>query len=173
MVLEPQDLKLFFELWLPLLDYVNGKCKVLEGAAKTIEDMKSIADCLWARPQMIDEYLAQAGLPEERADLVAAWKRCIPGRFFIERHLKKGSVFIHTEGGAVYLVSGLQSSWEEMLDGRPLPAMVDTTLIPFRGRIVTDGLIALSRVRFGRNYREELREIYMNAKKSGELHLII
>lgn len=173
MVLEPQDLRLFFELWLPLLDYVNGKCKVLEGAAKTIEDVKSIANCLWARPQMIDEYLAQAGLPAEHAALVAAWKRCIPGRYVIERHLKKGSIFLNTADWSVYLVSGLQSSWEEMLSGRPLPAMVSATLIPFRGRIVTDGLIEASAVCFGRDYREKFRKIYMNAKKSGALHLVI
>lgn len=37
----------------------------------------------------------------------------------LERHLKKGSVFISTDTQEVYMVSGIITSWEEMFFYKP------------------------------------------------------
>ena len=73
-------------------------------------DAKKIADYLWSHTEVIGEYLAVAELPNEYAQIVAGWKQCKPGRYILERHLKKGSVFISAEDGAVYMVKGLGCS---------------------------------------------------------------
>ena len=180
MILEKKDANLFFELFMPLLDYVNRKCNVLENDEKfeerylssegiSIYNVAKVADTLWQQDTLIDDYLAQAQLTEENAELVSSWKKHISGQFIVERHLKKGSVFINTYDEQVYLVQGLNSTWQEMLGGNPLPAMIRATLLPWRNVIVTDGLVELESLYFGRGYSSEFKEIYMNAKHSGKL----
>ena len=120
MRLEQSDAELFYQLWFPLLDFVNKKYHVCP-ETETIDqrqgvdasDAKAIADYLWSHIEVIEEYLAIAELPKEYAQIIAGWKQCKPGRYILERHLKKGSVFISVEDGAVYMVKGLFSTWAE------------------------------------------------------------
>lgn len=49
----------------------------------------------------------------------------------LERHLKRGSVFISLEDEQVYMVGGILSSWEEMIPQADLPILLRATLIPF------------------------------------------
>jgi phage gp36-like protein len=64
MTLTEEDGRLFYELWFPLLDYVNKKKKVNKGLkdmahAKELDpmDVREIADVLWDDVAIIDEYL--------------------------------------------------------------------------------------------------------------------
>ena len=170
MRLERSDAELFYRLWFPLLDFVNRKYHV-RPETETIDqeqgvdarDAKAIADYLWSHPAVLVEYLAVAELPKEYAQIVAGWKRCKPGRYILERHLKKGSVFISAEDGAVYMVKGLFSTWEEMLGG--CPVLLDAVLIPFLDSIISDGLVVPYHIYFGKGAREDFKEVYMTAKK--------
>lgn len=171
MKLEQTDAELFYRLWFPLLDFVNKKHHVCK-AEKSIDqcngvdamDAKAIADYLWSHTEVIEQYLAAAELPEEHAQIVAGWKRCKPGRYIMERHLKKGSVFISAEDGAVYMVRGLFSSWEEMLGKGPV--LLDAVLIPFRDSIISDGLVMPYNIYFGRGADENFKQAYLNAKRN-------
>ena len=171
MRLEQSDAKLFYQLWFPLLDFVNRKYRVCPRAGRIDQthgvdgrDAKEIADYLWSHIEVIEEYLAVAELPEEYAQIIAGWKQCKPGRYILERHLKKGSVFISTKDGAVYMVKGLFSTWAEMLGESPV--LLDAVLIPFRGSIISDGLVVPYRIYFGKGAREGFKEEYMNAKRN-------
>ena len=96
MRLEQSEAALFYQLWFPLLDYVNRKYHVCP-EMETIDqeqgvdarDVKTIADYLWSHTEVIDEYLAAAKLQNEYAQIVAGWKQCKSGRYILERHLKK------------------------------------------------------------------------------------
>lgn len=171
MRLERFDAELFYQLLFPLLDFVNRKYHICP-ETETIDqqqgvdacDAKAIADYLWANTDIIKEYLISANLPDEYAQIMAGWVQCKRGRYILERHLKKGSVFISVKDGAVYMVKGLFSTWEEMLGEAPV--LLDAVLIPFRGNIVTDGLVEPYRIYFGRGAKEDFKEAYMNAKKN-------
>ena len=171
MRLEQSDAELFYRLWFPLLDFVNSKYHVCP-ETETIDqrqgvdarDAKAIADYLWSHTGVIEEYLAVAELPNEHAQIVAGWKQRKPGRYILERHLKKGSVFISAEDGVVYVVKGLFSTWAEMLGESPV--LLDAVLIPFRGSIISDGLVVPYRICFGKGAREGFKEEYMNAKRN-------
>lgn len=170
MTLEKQDAELFYQLWFPLLNFVNKKYRIApkikeidprKGIASS--DAKAIANYLWSHTQVIKEYLSEAQLPEEQAQIVAAWEQCKPGKYIMERHLKKGTVFISEEDRRVYLVQGLFSTWEEMMGKGPV--LVDAVLIPFRDRIISDGLVVAYPVHFGHGYSEAFKEIYRKAKE--------
>lgn len=178
MRLEQSDAELFYQLWFPLLDFVNSKYHVCpdidtidQRQGVDAHDAKVIADYLWSHTAVLEEYLAVAELPNEYAQIVAGWKQCKPGRYILERHLKKGSVFISAEDGTVYMVKGLFSTWADMLGEAPV--LVDAVLIPFRGSIISDGLVAPYRIYFGKGATEDLKEMYMNAKRNQTIRFSI
>ena len=170
MTLGKQDAELFYELWFPLLDFVNQKYRICHGVG-TIDrsrgvdaaDAKKIADYLWSHTQVLQEYLAQAKLPEEQAQIVAGWVQCKPGKYIMERHLKKGTVFISEDDQTVYMVKGLFSTWEEMLGKGSV--LLDAVLIPFKDMIISDGLVRVYPFHFGRGYSEAFKDIYRKAKE--------
>ena len=84
--------------------------------------------------------------------------------------MKKRTIFIQAENSEVYLVSGIISSWEEMLCGRPLPVIMEAVLIPFGNVIISDDFVSVSNIFFGKNMRSEFKDIYLSAKKTGNIH---
>ena len=174
MRLKPEDAHLFYEMFLPLLDYVNESYHVtmepvhFTGERVDPRDAAEVAHFLWERTWIIDDYLAGTALPEEQCEIISGWKRCISGTFIIERHLKKGSVFISDDNDSVYLVNGIIDSWEEMIPA-PTPVIVKATLLPFKDVIISDGLVSAFPIRFGRNMADGFKETYMTAKKNKTL----
>ena len=76
MTLSQEDGQLYYSLWLPLLDYVNGKYQVSSqlkniAAAQVLdpEEVKKVANMLWSDETIIDEYLkGNDDLPEEHKE---------------------------------------------------------------------------------------------------------
>ena len=172
MKLSNEDAKMFYELFFPLLDYVNREYHILpeedyfgQGMIDP-QDAAEVAHFLWERTWIIDDYLERSDLPEEHMEILKSWKGCITGRFIIERHLKKGSVFISIDDNSVFLVNGIVSSWEEMLRNAPMPTLLDATLLPFKNAIISDGLVSVMPIIFGPNSKADFKEIYMDAKRN-------
>lgn len=139
MKLSEEDGKRFYDLWLPLLDYVNEK----RGVNSKLRDIrledhldpnevKEVSDVLWADVDLIDECLSCVkDIADDDRELISSWKRCVSGRFILERILKKGAILISVEDEKVYQVSGIVSTWDEMFGNARLPLMIQATLIPF------------------------------------------
>ena len=178
MTLSQEDGQLFYRLWLPLLDYVNERyhvCKDLKdmATAKGLDpaEVKKVANQLWENVNVIDSYLAKRpDLPEDHREVIKGWKRRIQGQYIMERHLKKGTIFISMDEEEVYQVSGIISSWEEMFYGAPMLLMVEATFIPFRDVIISDGLVRPYNMMLGNGIKRMCKDIYMAAKKDGRIH---
>ena len=178
MTLSQEDGQLYYRLWLPLLDYGNGKYQVsrqLKNIAteKVLdpEEVKRVANKQWSDKTIIDAYLKEREeLTEEHKDIIRSWKRRIQGEFLMERHLKKGTIFISLENEEVYQVSGIISSWEEMFYGAPMPLIVEATFMPFRDVIISDGLVMPYNIIVGGGMKQMFKDVYMTAKKSGRIH---
>ena len=89
MTLKPEDAALFYELFLPLLNYVNHNYHVttdIDFTGKSVEPAKAmeVARFLWEQPSIIDDYINENIFPLEEMDILSNWKHCIPGRFIIE-----------------------------------------------------------------------------------------
>ena len=177
MKISREDACLFFELFLPLLDFTNKRFNVVqcdEAFKDKFEKQKgidiknalSVANTLWKNDHLIDEYLKQASLNDECRELVSCWKNHITGKYILERHLKKGSVFINADDRKVYLVNGLFSTWEEMIQYRKPPVLLTVTLLPWKDVIISDGLVSITNINFGKTYFSDFKEIYLNAKRN-------
>ena len=178
MTVSQEDGQLYYRLWLPLLDFVNRKHRVNRklksiATAKELDpaDVKEIANTLWADVRIIDDYLKEnTELSDEHRDIIRSWKRRIQGKFMMDRHLKKGTIFISLENEEVYQVSGIISSWEEMFFGAPMPLIIEATFMPFRDVIISDGLVMPYNILIGGGMKRMFKDSYMAAKKSGQIH---
>ena len=181
--LSPEDRKTFFRLFIPLLDFTNQKYEINEYLSEDLrmgrpdtQELKEVADVLWANPETIDEYIEatekQFGLEEDDRRLLEGWRYPVSGRFILERHLSKGSIFIDAENAEtmkVYLVKGLTEPWSEMLaDFRP-PILLRATLIPFGNCIISDGLVYPHNIIFSSGDKSDFKDYYMHAKQNGKI----
>lgn len=179
MTLSAEDGQLYYKLWLRLLEYVNDKFHIVSNIqnmsdAKTLNpnDVKKIADKMWDNVSLIDMYLSECAsdIQPEHRDIIRSWKRRIRGRFLLERHLKSGSIFISLDDEQVYLVSGIISSWKEMFSYAPMPLIIEAVFMPFKDVIISDGLVMPYNLYVGRNMASDFKDLYMSAKKNGEIH---
>lgn len=128
-----------------------------------------VRDALYDNIDLIDSYLEEnpQDLPEEELEIVKSWKKFQRGDFFIERLLKKYAIFIG--GEKVYAVLALYESLEDVLPYVQLPYYTKAVLLPFRGKIIYDGMLQGYAVSFGGGIRSNLKETYMTAKQNGRI----
>ncbi len=179
MRLSPEDVDLFYKLIWPLRLYVNQQLQILPDIQavedffeRPPEEWKPVRDAVYDNPQLIDAFVTEnpMGFSEEELTIVRNWKHYVAGDFFIERILKKGAYFIQTGNEPkVYEVLAIQDTFQEIFYWAKPPIMVKTVLLPFKGRIIYDGLISAYPIYFGSGIKSELKEIYLAAKQQGRI----
>lgn len=177
MKLSDQDSDLFFELMFPLQVFVNQRLGIIpdintleEYLPCTIEQKLPVRDALYADSSLIDEFIQQNPYqfsPDHLA-IIAKWKQLVAGEFFIERLLKKYAIFIGSDE-KVYGVLALHQPFQETIHRSQLPVYVKTVLLPFKSKIVYDGLLQPYSVYFGSGISFDLKETYMAAKQNGQI----
>ena len=178
MVLTIDERKNFFKNWLKLLTFVNNKYDIIKnfGNPKSpvglkIEELMQIRDKLWENDFLINEYLEKAKLNNYDKDIVYSWNKNVKGKFLFIRSLKKYSVFMELNEKILYGVHGISSP---IIDIMPyIPIMLQTTLIPYDGKIIFDSLIKRDNISFGRNMRESFNEEYMELKKNFGIRTVL
>lgn len=174
MLLEPQDVELFFRLHRTLMFFVNQRLKVLpdelgnpeEFAALAPEVRLKVRDALLDHTDLIQSFVDDnpAHLPDDELAIVQSWRHLVAGKFYIFRELKPYTVFLSTDQQPVaYGVLALSQPFEELI-GPYLPVLTQTVLLPFKDRIVYDGLLNAYRISFGPGIRRSLNENYKEAK---------
>jgi hypothetical protein len=174
MLLEPQDLDVFFRLQRALMDFVNRRLRVVPDPLATPDEFVSLAppvrikvrDAFLANLDLIEPFAAQnpAGLTDDELAVVRSWRHLVVGRFYVYRALKPHTVFLSsTDPPIAYGVKALSQPFEHLV-GPHLPVLTETVLMPFRDRIVYDGLLSTYRVSFGPGIRRSLDERFKEAK---------
>ncbi len=173
-VLEKSDIDLFYKLYAKLLCFVNKQAKVLQPEtlspdsllALPLEDRIKIRDALFNRGEYIDEFIHNESAQEfssHELEILGSWKHFEKGKFFIYKHLKTHSIFLDDSGkGRAFAVSGISEPLDEMFPYTPF--LVEAILIPFKDRIIYDGLIMGYSVHFGSGIRAGIKSSYEKAK---------
>ena len=176
MNLSKKQSKHFFQLMWALQYFVNcqlnihPKIKNLRDYTESDIEIKSIVrEALYENIEIIDSFIKEnpENLSKEDLLIVSSWKKYINGQFYIERFLKKYTVFI--QGEKVYGVLGLQQALNDLIPKSNLPLCVHAVLLPFEGKIIYDGLLGHHNIFFGSGIKRELNEIYMRAKQNNRI----
>jgi len=171
MVLKDEERVLFFKLWLELLTFVNNEYGVIKnfGSPKTpvglnIDDIKKIRDKLWENDSVIDKYLKHSNLNQDEYEIVNSWKSFLKSKFMVLKNYKKYTVIMDFDSEILYGIYGITNPIVEMLP--PLPTMIETVIIPFKGKIIYDSIFQRHDVILGKNMRQSFNEKYMEIKNS-------
>ena len=174
MNLATEDARLFFKLFFALLAYTNRQLKITPKVSAPSDIPKAggdalmkIRDALYADSELLVRFVGEN--PEhftpEELDIVASWKHRVSGEFYLMRHLKKYAVFMPSKkSDHLYGVLGLYDPIEAVVRDQPLPVLLKTTLLPFKGQIIYDGLVEPYSVLFGKGIRTDLEAIFKRVK---------
>jgi len=130
------------------------------------ERRQEVVRAFLGRLDLLDLFIAAnpARLSEEELGIVSSWRHLVAGRFIALRQLKKHMVLLACDANSTaYGVTGLVDPMELVIR-QPLPAMVETVLLPFRGKIVYDGIVSTFKVTFGPGARRGFEEDFRSAK---------
>jgi hypothetical protein len=176
MILTPEEAKLYYELHWALLAHANRRLGIIPDSA-TIDDILALSttekkmyvrEALYEDPDTLESFITEnpEGLSADELAIVASWRHRVSGDFYIARYLKRYTVFLSTtEPERLYGVLGLVDSIEDIFAGRPLPIYVQAVLLPFRDKIVYDGLLRAYNVYFGGGVRSSVKETYNRLKR--------
>jgi hypothetical protein len=127
---------------------------------KNVNEFGKCQKRLYSNPSAIEKYKI------DDEDFRIALSRAIYGQFIFLKKYKNWYAFQHVKTGRYFAALGLTSPIEEMIEDF---SIIETALVPFKGRIVCDGLIVNKNILLGKNMMADCRDGYLQAKKSGDL----
>lgn len=175
MRLPPADVGIFYEIQSSLYGFVNRRRRLfphlktteeLRGQG-TLEQLDTLRQALYDDISLLDGFVAANpdGLPEGHLAIARTWRYFKADTFYIFRYLKKYTVFLDSgDPPRAYGVLGLNSDFNEIIPMRP-PIMVKAVLLPFRDKIVFDGILKPYNIYFGGGIRRDLNDAYRLAKE--------
>lgn len=164
--LSPEDYQLYLKLNQSLLAFAAQKLDPKSTVKSrsdflklTTEEKVRIRNEMMKRINLIDEFVNSnpCKFTPEELEIIRSWKNRVKGVFFVVNYTEKGAVFLEEaeKNPKAYLVLALGTPLWELIPVQP-PARVETVLLPFKGRIVYDGLINADRILFGEEWRARL-----------------
>ena len=172
-----EECRLFYETWFGLMSFVNERNSVIKIKIKpeypnAVNDIMihKVREVLWEKPELIDEYISETELPQEKVDILKLWRtNNKKGMFFILEYQPEYAVVIASnEQGEdrLYGIKGISNSVANALQ-RNLPVQIETVLLPFKGKIIYDSFIGTMPIGFAEGAKEAFRGMYDKAIKHG------
>ena len=124
MQLSKQDADLFFTLMWPLQFFVHQRLHILpnvdtlQAYTACPSDLKwQVRQALYEHIDLIEAFIQEnpQHFSEDKLAIIATWKHCQSGDFYIERLLKSHAIFISSDD-KVYAVLALYDSFQEGVD---------------------------------------------------------
>ncbi len=163
--LSESDANLFYELYFALLDFVNKKRKVVrKGKLKLYKktnhnpmEVAAIRDALFEDLGLIDVFVKENPYKfnQEKLDMVAAFRLGKSDIFTLTSFEKEYTVLLGQQHQ--YAVLGLRTNLDEIYRGS-LPRAIKTALLPFKGKIVFDGMFAELPIEMGKGMRDMIAQ---------------
>lgn len=172
MKLSKEDVKLFYKLNWSFLAYVNKKYAVINSltlpdfSAQDLEKVLKLHEKAYSHPELMDSFVAEnpQGFASEELDIIKSWKNFVKDSFFVVSYEKDYAVFLAPKKEPkAYGVVGLYDELEDIF-GPYLPALSETFLLPFKGRIVPCGVFSSFNVHFGGGMRKTVQADLQKAR---------
>ena len=173
MKLTKEDTDLFYKLNWSLLFYVNQKYNVITGLKEPnlrkedIQKVFKLHEKLHLNPSLIDSFIIENPFKfnVEELETIKGWKKAVKSKFLVMKHSEQGAIFFdESKDSRAYAVLGLLDDLEELIPKECLPVMLETTLLPFNGKIIYNGLFIPYNIHFGRSIRESMEISFREAK---------
>ncbi|MDZ7263357.1 MAG: hypothetical protein ONB16_02150 [candidate division KSB1 bacterium] len=172
MKLTAAENELFFDLYHSLLLFTNQQRRIfprlftrrgLKDAS--LHQFKILRGTLYQHINLLDEFIVQNPFhfSATELDIVADWKRSILGRFFVFLETTDCTIFLsNIKPIKAYGVVALNKNFSAIFQ-EPLPIYIETVLLPFANKIITDGIFSRYRLNFGDGFTRNLQQSYQKA----------
>lgn len=167
MHLTDEQAQQFYDIWLPFMFYLHERKNEDRNAEMDLFRIHQLSKDLCKDVSLIDDYIEDnPSLSDIEIDILHSWKNIKQNYFFIYKHLKNGSILISDEKySSTYQVIGLFDDIADLMQDFSCPIICETTLLPFCGKIITNGVMLPENVVFGPNIKKDLKNRYDTAKK--------
>ncbi len=160
-----------------LQTFANRQLKVVE-RLKEIKDYRTISDqerielrnaVYDENPKLIEDFVRENpfSFSHEELEIVSSWINYVNDSFFIAELTKKHAIFIQDDD--VFAVLALVQPLQDILAGASLPVYVKTVLLPFKGKIIYDGLLEGHSIFFGPGISTSVKNRVRIAKQRAEI----
>jgi hypothetical protein len=132
----------------------------------SLEEKVKVRNALYENIGLIDSFVQDNpfGFSSEELEIVKSWKHFVSGNFYLVRFLSNYAVFLDTgDPPRVYGVLGITNTIDEKC-GDSVPILVNTFLLPFKGKIIYDGFLGFHNIHFGSGIRKNLNRSYQESK---------
>ena len=162
MKLSLSERQLFGKLYSHLMQFGWEKSRYKARGQHDQEAFIAIRDSLFQNRRLLTTFVTRNPFdfsPEE-LEIVSNWKQAHCGWFYIVRDTKDYTVFVecrkeYEPSGDIFGVVALDKPFKKIVQ-TPLPVLVRTVLLPFRGRIIFDGAMTFHSVDLGDDVRQTL-----------------
>ncbi len=171
MILTFEESFLFFKLYKNLLLFTNRKWQLYKNI-NTVKEFDAlgtkrqleIRNQLYKDVEIIDEFCETnpVNLTELELGQILQWKNFIMGKFLFYKQFKNYCAVLYGKESVVLGVKGLSQPFYEILPFFPI--YVETVLLPFQEKIVSDGYFGTFSIHFGGNLKRVLKNDYDIAK---------
>lgn len=175
--LNSDECRLFYEIWYGLMGFVNERMGVIKAKIKpeypnAVSDMlvHKVREVLWEKPELIDEYISETELPQEKIDILKLWRtKHKKEMFFILEYRPEYAVVLASDEQGqdrLYGIKGISNSIANTLR-MDLPAQIETVLLPFKGKIIYDSFMGSMQMKFKEGAKAAFREMHDKAIRHG------
>ncbi|MBQ8093892.1 MAG: hypothetical protein IJ242_09990 [Clostridia bacterium] len=170
--LSTAEQKKFYKLYYAAGTFVNNLRKIapvtrMHPDSCDYTSAMHIVKVMRAHPEDMEKMASESSkLSEVDRNIIASWARMKPGIFAVVDHTALGSYFVSEKDETVFLVLGLRKPLDYSL-GDDLPVMLETCLLPFQDKIITDGVSDLYPGKLTKTKGARFMQIYAEAVKNG------
>ncbi|MFH1644101.1 MAG: hypothetical protein ABIA74_02905 [bacterium] len=140
-----------------------------------LNDLRATLREHWQKDSnFIEKFISsQKKLSEDKIRIIRDWKGYYRQNYIIMKHYKEYSIFSphnQKEEDKFFGVLGLTQSIKSVIPQKP-PILLETSLLPYKGQIIWDGIVRVSNLLFGKNMTKSFRELSDETKENGEVIL--
>lgn len=163
------DAFLFFKIYFGLLEYVNNTYHIQPKLKRIYQQTNlplplviEVRDYLFNHLSVIDNFIFKNPyhFTNEELKLIHDFKYSVSGIFTIMEYDDEYAYLMGLQGN--FAVKGLHSTIEEVIPRNALPYTAPMNLIPFKGEIVYDGIIAGMNIQLSKNIIRQFQKEYKN-----------
>ena len=167
-----KDAKLFYKIYFGLLEFTNKKYKI-NNHVKIYNhhginpiEIKDIVDKYWENKEAITLEFCRINpyrFNQEELNITSEFQKGIRNMFIIARYELEYTAFM--EKDKIYMVKGLNDNIDHIIPYDELPHVVITSVIPFKGNLVYDGMLLGMPIKMGYDVDEMVDKEYDSRMK--------
>lgn len=162
----------YYKLYFALLDYINKKYKIHPEIERIYKqeglDANKLYDIdkyLWENKKVIDDFIKDNNykFTEEELEEIKEFKNAVTSDYFVIVGFEREYTKILSEAGKLYMVKGIRTDFDKIMNPKELPKVISTTLLMFKGNIVFKSFFGNIEIVFGNDVKKDIVNQMKNA----------